>query len=99
MYHYPWFTELGLSFAISSMRQIYQQFNSTLRYSLRLRNILLGYLQFIPSHYLEVMDNYNKEKVIVTIKISPTTGITETTKNTTLNKSVILHLIKEFKNL
>ena len=35
----------------------------------------LGNLWFIPSHYLETVNNYNKEKVI-----TPTTGISETAK-------------------
>ena len=30
-----------------------------------------NYLWFLPSHYLEVADNYNKEKVIVTTKTFP----------------------------
>ena len=34
----------------------------------------------IPSHYLEAVDNYNKEKVITTNKITPTTSINETAK-------------------
>ena len=29
---------------------------------------------FIPSHCLEVVNNYNKEKVIATNKVTPTTG-------------------------
>ena len=40
----------------------------------------LGNLWFIPSHYLEAVDNYNKEKVVTTNKITPTTGINETAK-------------------
>ena len=40
----------------------------------------LGNLWFIPSHYLEAVDNYNKEKVITTNKITPTTSINETAK-------------------
>ena len=40
----------------------------------------LGNLWFIPSHYLEAVDNYNKEKVITTNKIPCTTGINETAK-------------------
>ena len=35
----------------------------------------LGYLWFIPSYYLGFVDNYNEEKVNVTNKITPTTGI------------------------
>ena len=35
---------------------------------------------FIPSHYLEAVDNYSKEKVITTNNITPTTGINETAK-------------------
>ena len=35
-------------------------------------------LFFIPSHQLEPVDNYNKEKLIPTNKITPTTGINET---------------------
>ena len=38
----------------------------------------LGHLWFIPS--LEAVDNYNKEKMITTNKIAPTTGINETVK-------------------
>ena len=40
----------------------------------------LGCLWFIHSHYLEPVDNYNKEKVITTTKITPTTGINETAR-------------------
>ena len=40
----------------------------------------LGNLWFIPSHYLEAVDNYNKEKVITTNKITPTTGINKNAK-------------------
>ena len=40
----------------------------------------LGIVWFIPSHYLEAVDNYNKEKVIITNKITPTTGINEAAK-------------------
>ena len=40
----------------------------------------MGHLWFIPSHHLEIVDNYNKEKVITTNKITPTTGINETAK-------------------
>ena len=43
----------------------------------------LVYWQFIPSHYLGFVDNYNKEKVICTNKNTPTTIITKTTKTTT----------------
>ena len=35
---------------------------------------------FIPSHYLEAVNNYSKEKVITTNNITPTTGINETAK-------------------
>ena len=38
----------------------------------------LGNLWFIPAHYLEAVDNYNKDKVIAANKITPTTGINET---------------------
>ena len=37
-------------------------------------------LWFIVSHYLEAVDNYNKEKVITTNQITPTAGINETAK-------------------
>ena len=40
----------------------------------------LGNLWFISSHYLEAVNNYNKEKVITTNKITPTTSINETAK-------------------
>ena len=40
----------------------------------------LGNLWFIPSHYLEAVDNYNKEKVITTNKITPISSINETAK-------------------
>ena len=40
----------------------------------------LGYLWFIASYYLGVVDNYNKEKVIATNRITPTTRITKTIK-------------------
>ena len=58
------------------MLQIYQQFNSNSTESLHLKTscwikILklqtLGNLWFIISHYLENVDNNNKEKVIITI--------------------------------
>ena len=53
----------------------------------------MGQLWFIPSYYLGVVVNYNKEKVIATNKITnkftPTTGITETTKNHYKNFSFI----------
>ena len=53
MYHYPWFKGLGLIFPISSMHQIYQQFNSLTNSNLQ----TLCYFWFIPFHYLEVVDN------------------------------------------
>ena len=34
----------------------------------------------MPSHYLGVVDNYNKEMVIATNKVTRTNGITETIK-------------------
>ena len=40
----------------------------------------LGHLWFVPSHYSKFVDNYNKENVIATNKITPTTGLTETIK-------------------
>ena len=40
----------------------------------------LGNLWFIPSHHVEAGNNYNKEKIITTNKIAPTTGINETAK-------------------
>ena len=58
------------------MLQIYQQFNSSSTESLHLKTscwikILklqtLGNLWFITSHYLENIDNNNKEKVSTTI--------------------------------
>ena len=89
MYHYPWFKGLGLLFPTVSMHQTYQQFNCTSTNSLytwktscwikTLKLQTLGNLWFIPVHYLEAGDNYNKEKVITTNKISPTTGVNETT--------------------
>ena len=63
------------------MHQIYQNSLTLLSdspYALKLQN--LGHLWFIPSYYLEVVDNYNKEKVIFTNRIAPTTVIIETTK-------------------
>ena len=70
------------------MHQIYQQFNCNSTNSLYtwktscwikiLKLQALGNLWFIPSHYLEPVDNYNREKVITTNKITPTTGINET---------------------
>ena len=71
------------------MHQVYRLFNSNSTYSpyaiktscwiqiLKLQT--LGNLWSIPSHYLDDADNYNKEKVINTKKISPTTSINETT--------------------
>ena len=50
----------------------------------------MGNLWFIPSHYLEAVDNYNKEKVITTNKITPTTGINETAKMSLLKLFLIL---------
>ena len=38
------------------------------------------YSWFIPSHYLGAVDDYNKEKVMTTNKITLTTGINETAK-------------------
>ena len=71
------------------MHQIYQQFNCNSTNSLytwktscwikTLKLQTLANLWFIPVQYLEAGDNYNKEKVITTNKISPTTGINETT--------------------
>ena len=58
------------------MPQIYQQFNSNSTESLLLKTFCwikilklqtLGNLWFITSHYLENVDNSNKEKVITTI--------------------------------
>ena len=40
----------------------------------------LGNLWFTPSHYLEGVDNCDKEKLITTNKITPTTGINKTVK-------------------
>ena len=72
------------------MHQIYQQFNSNSTNSpfawktsfwiqiLKLQT--LGHFWFIPSHHLKAVDNYKKEKVIITNKITPATGINETTK-------------------
>ena len=72
------------------MYQIYQQFNSNStnspyasKTSCWIKIVKLqtfGHLWFIPSHQLEVVDNYNKEKVITTNKITSTTGINETAK-------------------
>ena len=72
------------------MDQIYQQFNCnstnspyTWKTSCWIKILkwqTFGNLQFIPFHYLKVVDNYNKEKVITTNKISLTTGINETAK-------------------
>ena len=42
---------------------------------------VLGQLWFIPSHHLKAADNYNKEEVITTNKITPTTGINGINKN------------------
>ena len=39
-----------------------------------------GPLVVYSFHLLECMDNYNKEKVITTNKITPNTGINETAK-------------------
>ena len=88
MYHYSWFKGLGPLFPIVSMHQIYQQFNCkstnnlyTWKTSCWIKNLklhTLSNLYFIPSHHLEAVDNYNKEKLITTNKISPTTGINET---------------------
>ena len=90
MYHYSWFKGLGPLFPIVSMQQIYQQFNPkstnnlyTWKTSCWIRNLklqTLSNLYFIPSHRLEAVDNYNKEKLITTNKITPTTGINETVK-------------------
>ena len=45
----------------------------------------MGHLWFIPSYDLEAVtvDNYSKEKVITTNKITPVNGINETLKNET----------------
>ena len=86
MYHYPSFKELGPLLPIVLMRQIYQQFNCNSISSLAscwikiLKLQTLRNLWFIPSHYLEARGNCNKEKVITTNKITPTTGINETAK-------------------
>ena len=53
MYHYPWFKGLGLLFPISSMHQIYQQFNSLTNSNLQ----TLCCFWFIPFDYLEVVNN------------------------------------------
>ena len=72
------------------MHQIYKQFNSNSTNSLYsykkscwikiLKLQTLGNLRFILSHYLEVVDNYNKEKLTTTNKITPTSSIYETAK-------------------
>ena len=69
------------------MHQMYQQFNCNTPNSLEtscwikiLTLQTLGNLWFIPSHHLEAEDNYNKEKIITTNKITATTGINETAK-------------------
>ena len=46
----------------------------------------MGNLQFIPPHYLEVVDNYNEDKVITTNNIIPTTDINETAKTPLLKR-------------
>ena len=72
------------------MHQIYHQFNCNSANSLYtwktscwikiLKLQTLGNLRFIPSHYLEAVDNYHKEKLITTNKSTPATGINETSK-------------------
>ena len=67
MFHYLGFKVLGPLFPIASMLQISEnRYNSTLRYLLRLDYIFLyadlklkalGYLRFVPSHYLGAVDN------------------------------------------
>ena len=79
MYHYPWFKGLDPFFPVVSMHLIYQQFNCNSTNSLYtwktscwikiLKLQTLGNLCFIPSHYLEAVDNCSKEKVIPLIKL------------------------------
>ena len=92
--HYPWFKGLGPLFPIVPMHQIYQQFNCNSTISLyswktscwikTLKLQTLDNLRFIPSHYLEAVDNYNEEKETAINKISPTSGINKTAKMTLL---------------
>ena len=89
MYHYLWFKALVPLFLIASMNQISQNSLTLLSDSpydwvtscwiktLKLQT--LDHFWFISSHYIEDVDNYNKEKV-ATNKITPTAGITDTTK-------------------
>ena len=44
----------------------------------------LGNLCYISSHSLEAVDNYKKEKVITTNKVTPNTGINKTAKTSPL---------------
>ena len=70
------------------MHQIYQLFNCNSANSIYtwktscwikiLKLQTLGNLWFIPSHYLKAVVITNKEKVIATTKITPTTGVNET---------------------
>ena len=79
------------------MHQIYQQFNCNSTNSLYtwktscwikiLKLQTLGNLWLIPSHYLEAVDNCDKEKLIITDKITPTTGINKTATMLLLNIS------------
>ena len=72
------------------MYQIYQQFNRNSTNSLytwktsrwiKILNLqTLSNLWLIPSHYLEAVDNYINEKLVTNNKITPTTGINETSK-------------------
>ena len=91
MYHYLWFKGLGY---YSQLLQCTKCINSlTVTLLIVLKNTsktscwikipklqTLGNLLFIPSHYLEAVDNYNEEKVITTNKITHTTAINETAK-------------------
>ena len=50
-------------------------------------------LRFIPSHNLEAVDTYNKQKLITTNKITPATGINETAKIPQLKLSLYFSII------
>ena len=91
------------------MHQIYQQFNCkstnnlyTWKTSCWIKNLklqTLSNLRFIPSHNLEAVDTYNKQKLITTNKITPATGINETAKIPQLKLSLYFSIINIITSL